>query len=70
MAQSDGFHTNGDSVSDKFDPHFTDRVIKATGPKASPRMRQITASLARHAHDFLRENEVTVEEWMMAVDFV
>ncbi|KAL2002920.1 hypothetical protein VTN02DRAFT_5574 [Thermoascus thermophilus] len=54
----------------RFDPTFTDRVIKAMGPKTSPRMRQIMTSLIRHVHDFARENELTVSEWMAGVKFI
>lgn len=54
----------------KFNPHFTEQVIAAPGPNANPRVKQVTSSLIRHIHDFLRENEVTVEEWMATVDFV
>lgn len=69
---SNGDVANGDpkKPTSRFDPHFTDNVINATGPKASPRIRKVIASLIRHAHDFCRENEVTVEEWMAGVDFV
>ena len=54
----------------RFDPHFTDNVIKATGPKASPRLRQVMGSLTRHLHDFCRENEITIDEYMAAIDMV
>lgn len=54
----------------KFDPHFTQNVINATGPKASPRVRKVVASLIQHLHDFARENEITVEEWMAGVELV
>ena len=55
---------------DRFDPNFTQNVINATGPEASPRMRQVIASLIKHIHDFARENEITVDEWMAGVDMV
>ena len=62
---------NGDSTkTSRFDPNFTDAVIKATGPKASPRTREVFSSLIRHLHDFARETELTVDEWMAAVDLV
>ncbi|PVH93206.1 aromatic compound dioxygenase [Periconia macrospinosa] len=65
--------TNG-AVSDgkphKFNPHFTEAVINATGPKATPRVRQLTSSLIRHLHDFARENELTVDEWMSGVELL
>lgn len=54
----------------KFNPDFTAAVINATGPKASPRVRQLTASLIQHLHDFARENELTVDEWMEGVELV
>lgn len=60
---------NGTSDSKpKYDPNFTRNVINATGPKASPRVRTVVSSLIQHLHDFARENEVTVSEWMQAVE--
>ncbi|KAF2249539.1 aromatic compound dioxygenase [Trematosphaeria pertusa] len=59
-----------DSKTHKFNPHFTQAVINATGPKASPRVRQLTTSLIRHLHDFARENELTVDEWMAGVELM
>ena len=53
-----------------FDPNFTQHVIDTIGPKTSPRMRKVMASLIQHIHDFARENEVTVDEWMAGVEFV
>jgi catechol 1,2-dioxygenase len=60
---------DGDLVH-KFDSNFTKNVINATGPKASPRLRKVMGSLIQHLHDFARENEITVDEWMAAVDMV
>jgi len=54
----------------KFDPNFTQNVINATGPKATPRVRQLTTSLIKHLHDFARENELTVDEWMAGVELL
>ena len=54
----------------RFNPHFTQTVIDATGPKALPRLKQVLPSLIQHMHDFCRENEITTEEWMAAVDLV
>jgi catechol 1,2-dioxygenase len=59
-----------DSQEHKFNPNFTQAVINATGPKATPRVRQLTAGLIRHLHDFARENELTVDEWMTGVELV
>ena len=54
----------------QMDFDFTSRVIAATGPNAQPRMAQIMPSLLRHLHDFAREVDLTVGEWMAGVDFV
>ncbi|KAM0696483.1 hypothetical protein Q7P36_003731 [Cladosporium allicinum] len=61
--------TDSTKVS-RFDPHFTDAVIAATGPKANPRLAQVMPSLIRHLHDFARENEITIDEWTAAVEML
>ena len=61
---------NGAQSKEKFDPDFTKNVINATGLKASPRIRKVMASLIQHIHDFARENEITVDEWMAGVELV
>lgn len=63
-------HNNDSAKTDRFDPNFTQNVINATGSKASPRIRKVMASLIRHIHDFARENEITVDEWMKGVEMV
>ncbi|KAG4440148.1 hypothetical protein IFR05_004357 [Cadophora sp. M221] len=64
--------TNGNSVASdsRFDPNFTQHVIDATGPKATPRMRKVMGSLIKHIHDFARENELTIDEWMAGVEMM
>lgn len=57
-------------VADSFDPNFTENVINATGPKASPRTREIIGPLIRHLHDFAREVNLTVDEWMEGVNLI
>lgn len=72
-APVNGNHTNGAGAAAKkpqYDPTFTDSVISATGPKATPRMRQVMGSLIRHVHDFARENDITVSEWMQGVQML
>lgn len=54
----------------RFDPNFTQNVINATGPKASPRTKQVLGSAIRHLHDWARENEITVDEWMNGLELV
>lgn len=61
---------NGATATSRYDPKFTDSVINAVGPKANPRMRKVMASLVRHLHDFCRENEITVDEYMAGIEMV
>ena len=63
-------HNKSSAKTDRFDPNFTQNVINATGSKASPRIRKVMASLIQHIHDFARENEITVDEWMKGVEMV
>ena len=56
--------------SPRFDPTFTKRVVEAMGPKTSPRMREVMTSLIQHVHDFAREIELTVDEWMAGVQLM
>jgi len=63
--------TNGAAKpTHRFDPNFTQAVIDNMGPKTSPRHRQVFGALIRHLHDFTREVELSVDEWMSAVHFV
>jgi catechol 1,2-dioxygenase len=54
----------------KFDPDFTQHVIDAMGPKATPRTKEVMGSLTRHLHDWAREVELTVDEWMAGVKMI
>ena len=49
---------------------FTKSVIESIGPKASPRLREVMASLIQHIHDFAREVELTTDEWMAGVQLI
>jgi catechol 1,2-dioxygenase len=58
------------AADSRFDPNFTQHVIEAIGPKTTPRMRQVMGSLISHIHDFARENELTIDEWMAGVEMI
>jgi catechol 1,2-dioxygenase len=56
-------------------PFFTeanseDVVISRAGPQANVRMKQITESLVRHLHAFVKETEPTMQEWMQGIQFL
>jgi hypothetical protein len=54
----------------RFDLNFTQHCIDTIGPKTDARSREVLSSLIRHLHDFAREVELSVDEWMMGVHFV
>lgn len=54
----------------RYNPLFTQSVIDAIGPAASPRMREVMPALIRHLHDFAREIDLTVDEWAAGVSLV
>ncbi|KAI9703688.1 MAG: hypothetical protein M1836_007458 [Candelina mexicana] len=54
----------------KFNPNFTQNVINAIGPKATPRIRKVMASMIQHIHDFARENKVTIDEWQKGIGLI
>ena len=62
--------TNGTHGSTKFDPDFTRHVIENIGPKTPERERFVLSSLITHIHDFIRDTELTPEEWMKGVQFI
>src|SRR3954452_1761927 len=49
---------------------FTDTVVNAMGPKASPRVREVMTALIRHMHDYARDVNLTTAEYLAACDFV
>ncbi|MES2531850.1 MAG: dioxygenase [Pseudomonadota bacterium] len=50
--------------------NITDAVIARLADSPSPRVQQISASLVRHLHDFVRDIEPTQAEWAQAIDFL
>ena len=49
---------------------FTRNVIEAMGPNTSPRMRTVMTALIQHVHDFAREVDLTMDEWLAGVNMI
>lgn len=59
------------SAAIDFDEHSaTEAVVRSHGAVQDPRLREILAALIRHVHDFVREVELTPEEWARGIDFL
>jgi|TARA_R110002003_G_scaffold104_6_gene8225 hypothetical protein len=63
-------YQDGSNAKHRFDPNFTAAVINAMGPAVPERTRFVMTSLITHLHDFIREVELTNEEWFEGVRFV
>ena len=50
--------------------NLTEAVLARIRPDADARMREVMAALIRHVHDFVREVELTPEEWEQGVGFL
>jgi len=48
----------------------TDAVLASISPDTSPRLRQIYGSLMKHLHEFVREVELTPDEWLAGIKFL
>ena len=57
-------------MRNELETKLTEAVIARFSPDADPRFRRIMRSLIRHAHDFVREVELTEEEWFEAIKFL
>ena len=54
-----------------FNEHsITDAVIARFAETPDPRLKRIMESLVRHAHDFVRDVELTQDEWLAAIMFL
>ncbi|TAQ91067.1 hypothetical protein B7494_g638 [Chlorociboria aeruginascens] len=73
MAENnDTTHGSNESFTkpNRFDPRFTQQVVDSMGPATSPRMREVMSALINHVHDFARETNLTVDEWMAGVNML
>src|SRR5262245_27338153 len=49
---------------------ITEAVLEQVGKAKDPRVKEISQSLVRHLHDFVREVEPTFAEWQQAIGFL
>ncbi|MDX6309441.1 MAG: hydroxyquinol 1,2-dioxygenase [Nocardioidaceae bacterium] len=49
---------------------LVERVAASFDDTPNPRLRELTQSLTRHLHAFLREVRLTEEEWQQAIEFL
>jgi hydroxyquinol 1,2-dioxygenase len=57
-------------MSDFSEEKITSEVVKAFEQTPNPRLKQIMQALVRHLHGFIREVELTEQEWQFAIDYL
>jgi hydroxyquinol 1,2-dioxygenase len=60
----------GETMRNLTEANLTDAVVARLGKTADPRFRQVMTSLIRHLHAFVREVELTEDEWFEAIKFL
>nr|XP_031860273.1 uncharacterized protein CI109_004157 [Kwoniella shandongensis]KAA5527345.1 hypothetical protein CI109_004157 [Kwoniella shandongensis] len=49
---------------------ITDNVLRINENTPDPRQKYVTETLVKHLHDFVREVNLTTEEWMASIEFL
>lgn len=57
-------------MTDFTETNLTEAVLARLDGAPNPRFKQIMSSLIRHMHDFVRDVEMTEEEWFEAIKFL
>jgi len=57
-------------MSNNTEEQITQNVLESMAPAPNPRLKAVMTSLIKHVHDFIREVELTQDEWALAVQFL
>jgi len=57
-------------MSNNTEEQITQNVLDSMAQTPSPRLKQVMSSLVSHLHAFVREVELTQEEWALAIQFL
>lgn len=57
-------------MSDNTEEQITQNVLDSMAQTPNPRLKAVMTSLIRHLHAFVREVELTEEEWMSGIQFL
>ena len=57
-------------MSNNTEGQITQNVLSSMAQTPNPRLKQVMDSLITHLHDFIREVELTQEEWTLAIQFL
>lgn len=57
-------------MSNNTEEQITQNVLNSMAQAPNPRLKKVMNSLVSHLHDFIREVELTQEEWALGVQFL
>ncbi len=57
-------------MSDNTEEQITQNVLNSMAQTSDPRLKMVMTSLIHHLHAFVREVELTEEEWMTGIQFL
>ena len=57
-------------MSNNTEEQLTQNVLGSMAQTSNPRLKTVMTSLIRHLHAFVREVELTQEEWMLGIQFL
>ena len=57
-------------MSNNTEENITQNVLDSMAQAPDPRLKKVMTSLISHLHDFIREVELTQEEWALGVQFL
>ena len=57
-------------MSNNSEEQITQNVLDSMAQAPNPRLKQVMSSLVSHIHTFLREVELTQEEWALGIQFL
>src|SRR5215467_9937303 len=57
-------------MSNNSEEQITHNVLDSMAHTPDPRMKQVMSSLVSHLHSFIREVELTQEEWALGIQFL
>ena len=57
-------------MSNNTEEQITHNVLDSMAQTPSPRLKQVMTSLISHLHTFIREVELTQEEWTLGIQFL
>src|SRR5579884_2315299 len=57
-------------MSNNTEEQITQNVLESMANTPNPRLKQVMTSLVLHLHAFIREVELTEEEWALGIQFL